>query len=205
MQDWIINGPTDAKNTFLFAHGAGAGKTHEFMELVATGLGHSGIRVIRFNFPYMQRMLDEGKRLPPNRAPVLLDSFRQVIAEVNIQSLYIGGKSMGGRMASLLADENKVKGLILFGFPFHPVGKPEKLKGEHLESIITPSLLLQGERDNMGSKGEVLAYPLSNSIKRHFLRDGDHSFKPRKASGYTLTQNMEQAIQLAAEFIHEQR
>lgn len=118
--------------TFIFAHGAGADMDHDFMAAVASGLAARGIRVVRFNFPYMVKRAEDGKRRPPDRAPKLLEAFEAVIAEYASGSVVIGGKSMGGRMASLLSDHPQVAGIACLGFPFHPPGKPEKFKGGSL-------------------------------------------------------------------------
>ena len=98
------------------------------------------------------------------------------------KTLLIGGKSLGGRIASLVADETEVAGLVCLGYPFHPTGKPEQLRIEHLKSIHTTTLIVQGERDPFGNRQEVAGYKLSKHIRVHWLPDGDHSFKPRKAS-----------------------
>ncbi|MCE2569984.1 alpha/beta hydrolase [Motilimonas eburnea] len=201
-QTLLIDGASShSGHSFILAHGAGAGMDHPFMTQMAQGIASHGIKVIRFNFPYMQRMLAEQRRLPPNKAPILLEAFEQVIAQVADGSVMIGGKSMGGRMASHLMHLPQVKGGVFLGFPFHPPGKPERLKGEHLADINKPCLLIQGERDTMGSKEEIAQYSLSPLIEMAFLTDGDHSFKPRKASGVSYQQNMAQAIELTAKFI----
>lgn len=186
--------------TFLFAHGAGAGMDHEFMVSVANGLSAHGIRVIRFNFPYMERRMAEGTKRPPDRAPKLLEAFEHQIEQIS-GPLVIGGKSMGGRMASHLADHPRVLGVACLGFPFHPPGKPEKYKGEHLATINKPCLILQGERDTFGKKEEFDTFDLSSSIETLFIPDGDHGFKPRKRSGYTEMGNIELAVNAIAGFI----
>ncbi|MFO6422900.1 alpha/beta fold hydrolase [Motilimonas sp. KMU-193] len=198
----LIDGESSTcEHTFILAHGAGAGMAHPFMAEIAKGVAEHGIRVVRFNFPYMQRMLAEERRLPPNKAPQLLAAFEQVIEQVADDNVVIGGKSMGGRMASHLLHLPQVKAGVFLGFPFHPVGKPERLKGEHLADTAKPCLLIQGERDTMGTQAEIMQYALSPLIQLAFLTDGDHSFKPRKASGVSYQQNMQQAIELTAKFI----
>ena len=173
-----------------------------FMETVARGLGERGIDVVRFEFPYMAARRTGGKAGAPDRQPVLLDAWRRLIEENRgAGGLFIGGKSLGGRMASMVADEMNVRGLICFGYPFHPPGKPENLRTAHLESLRTPALIIQGERDPFGTPAEVASYRLSPAIKVEWLRDGDHSFKPRKSSGSTERENLERAIDLAAAFL----
>lgn len=203
MTNYLIDGEQGAP-IFIFAHGAGAGMDHDFMSAVSQGLAKQGIQVIRFNFPYMVKRAEDGKRRPPDRAPKLLEAYQQVIAEYAQQrSVVIGGKSMGGRMASLLADDEKVAAVACLGYPFHPPGKPENYKGEHLASVSKPLLILQGERDTFGKKEEFSDFVLSSSVQVEFLPDGDHSFKPRKKSGHTEQGNIDLAVQRLAKFIFE--
>ena len=201
MNNWLIDGEEHSQYTFVFAHGAGAGMEHEFMQSVAKGLAFKGIRVIRFNFPYMIKRAEDGKRRPPDRAPKLLEAYQEVIEQVDAQKLVIGGKSMGGRMASHLSEHEKVAGVACLGFPFHPPGKPDKYKGEHLAELSKACLILQGERDTFGKREEFPAFNLSDSVSVEFIPDGDHSFKPRKSSGHTEQQNIALAVEKLAKFI----
>ncbi|KAB0302933.1 alpha/beta hydrolase [Vibrio fortis] len=201
MNNWLIDGEEHSQYTFVFAHGAGAGMDHEFMQSVAKGLAFKGIRVIRFNFPYMIKRAEDGKRRPPDRAPKLLEAYQEVIEQVDAQTLVIGGKSMGGRMASHLSEHEKVAGVACLGFPFHPPGKPDKYKGEHLAELSKACLILQGERDTFGKREEFPAFDLSDSVSVEFIPDGDHSFKPRKSSGHTEQQNIALAVEKLAKFI----
>ncbi|MFM2597525.1 alpha/beta fold hydrolase [Vibrio fortis] len=201
MNNWLIDGEEHSQYTFVFAHGAGAGMDHEFMQSVAQGLVFKGIRVIRFNFPYMIKRAEDGKRRPPDRAPKLLEAYQEVIEQVDAQTLVIGGKSMGGRMASHLSEHEKVAGVACLGFPFHPPGKPDKYKGEHLAELSKACLILQGERDTFGKREEFPAFDLSDSVSVEFIPDGDHSFKPRKSSGHTEQQNIALAVEKLAKFI----
>ncbi|MFA0506244.1 alpha/beta fold hydrolase [Vibrio sp. 10N.222.54.B12] len=202
MNNVIIDGE-DNPITFIFAHGAGAGMDHEFMQSVAKGLAFKGIRVIRFNFPYMIKRAEDGKRRPPDRAPKLLEAYQEIIEQVDADKLVIGGKSMGGRMASHLSEVDKVAAMACLGFPFHPPGKPEKYKGEHLAELAKPCLILQGERDTFGKREEFADFDLSDSIRVEFIPDGDHSFKPRKNSGYTEQQNIALTVEKLSAFIKE--
>ncbi|MEZ8698572.1 alpha/beta fold hydrolase [Vibrio lentus] len=202
MSNLIIDGE-DNPVTFVFAHGAGAGMDHEFMQSVAKGLAFKGIRVIRFNFPYMIKRAEDGKRRPPDRAPKLLEAYQDIIEQVDADKLVIGGKSMGGRMASHLSEVDKVAAMACLGFPFHPPGKPEKYKGEHLAELAKPCLILQGERDTFGKREEFADFDLSDSIRVEFIPDGDHSFKPRKSSGYTEQQNIAVTVEKLSAFIKE--
>ncbi|MEO9493588.1 MAG: alpha/beta fold hydrolase [Vibrio splendidus] len=202
MNNVIIDGE-DNPITFIFAHGAGAGMDHEFMQSVAKGLAFKGIRVIRFNFPYMIKRAEDGKRRPPDRAPKLLEAYQDIIKQCDADKLVIGGKSMGGRMASHLSEVDKVAAMACLGFPFHPPGKPEKYKGEHLAELQKPCLILQGERDTFGKREEFADFNLSDSIRVEFIPDGDHSFKPRKSSGYTEQQNIALTVEKLSAFIKE--
>ncbi|MFN2443931.1 MAG: alpha/beta fold hydrolase [Thermoanaerobaculia bacterium] len=186
---------------FLFAHGAGAPMDSPFMNEVAAALAGQGIRVIRFEFPYMAARR-AGARKPPDREAVLLDTWRTIIAAHRGEGpVFIGGKSMGGRMATMIADEVDVEGVICFGYPFHPPGKPDKLRIAHLRDIRTPVLMLQGTRDALGFREEIEPMELSKAVRIEWIEDGDHSLKPRVKSGRTLEANLDQASKAAADFI----
>lgn len=199
------NGPVDGP-LFVFAHGAGAGADSRFMENIAQGLALRGIRVARFNFPYMQQAIDNATRRPPERADKLIVQYAALIAAIE-QPMVIGGKSMGGRIASLLAaqlssaEDSHIKGVACLGFPFHPTGKPEKLRTEHFPLIKPPLLIIQGERDAMGNKGESESYCLPDDIQWLWLEDGDHSLKPRVKSGFTQQAHLQRAMDTLAVFI----
>ncbi len=200
----LTDGPEDAGTTILLAHGAGAGMDSESMQAFADGLAEEGLRVVRFEFPYMHRRRETGKRSGPDRLPVLMDTWRSAIEEQASNGsgrLVIGGKSMGGRVASMIADEAAVSGLVCLGYPFHPPGKPNKLRTAHLSELVTPTLIVQGTRDPFGKPEDVESYRLSDAIKFAWLEDGDHSFKPRKSSGRTQEQNDAEAVAAIAEFV----
>lgn len=201
LPDLLIDGPDTAPVTIALAHGAGAPMDSPFMVAFAEGLAARGLKCVRFEFPYMAERRATGKKRPPNRAPVLLETWRQVIEHLGPDNLVIGGKSMGGRMASMIArdleDEGTpVTGLVCLGYPFHPPGKPDKAEERlaHLLDIETPTLILQGTRDTFGDQDHVPALPLPPSVKVAWLEDGDHGFKPRKKSGRTEQQNWDQAL-----------
>jgi uncharacterized protein len=175
--------PSPSGPHVILAHGAGEGMDSVFMNAFAKGLADRGLRVVRFEFPYMAALRETGERRPPDRERVLRETWLRVIKTVAAETVFIGGKSMGGRIASLIADEAHVAGLVCLGYPFHPTGKPEQLRIEHLKTIKTPTLIIQGERDPFGNRHEVAGYKLSKHVRLHWLPDGDHSFKPRKASG----------------------
>lgn len=199
---FLTDGPDAAEQVYVFAHGAGGAMDTPFMTTVARELGQRGIRVVRFEFPYMAARRTGGKRGAPDREPVLLNTWREVVAQLGGgPRLFIGGKSMGGRMATLVADELKVRGAVVFGYPFHPPGQPNKLRTAHLENLTTPMLVLQGERDIFGSRDDVAGYHLSPQIRIEWIPDGDHSLKPRAKSGTTERQNLLHAIDTAAAFM----
>ncbi len=174
-----------------------------FMNQLAQGLAEAGAAVARFEFDYMAKRREDGRRRGPDRAPRLQEKFREVISELGSppQDLVIGGKSMGGRIASMIADELGVEGLLCFGYPFHPPGKPERVRTAHLQALRTPTLIVQGTRDRFGTQDEVQAYALSPAIELAWMDDGDHGFKPRKKSGRSLEQNMHEAVRAAAGFL----
>jgi hypothetical protein len=196
-----LDGPNDAARIVALAHGAGAPMDSPFMNAFAEGLAAQGFRVARFEFPYMAARRLDGRRRPPDPAPVLLDAWRAIIRRLGARGLVIGGKSLGGRMASLLADEMAIAGLICLGYPFHPPDRPETLRTEHLKTLKTPTLILQGERDPFGSRAEVAAYRLSPAIRLHWLKDGDHGFRPRHDSGLSERDNWLNGIAAVAAFI----
>jgi predicted alpha/beta-hydrolase family hydrolase len=200
----LIDGPADAPASLLLAHGAGAPMDSPFMAAIATGLAERGWRVVRFEFPYMAQSRLSGQRRAPDRLPKLLEAFRWQVAQETHRPLFIGGKSLGGRVASLLVDELAagvgVGGCLCFGYPFHPPGKPEQLRTEHLERLTTPTLILQGERDSFGKRAEVEGYALSDAIAVQWLAAGDHSFKPTRSSGLTEDGNWAAAVALADRF-----
>ncbi|AXA54793.1 alpha/beta family hydrolase [Pseudomonas thivervalensis] len=192
--------------TLILAHGAGAPMDSGFMEEMAARLAAQGVNVLRFEFPYMaQRRLDGGKR-PPNPAPKLLECWREVYATVRpyvAGRLAIGGKSMGGRMASLLADELGADALVCLGYPFYAVGKPEKPRVEHLAGLKTRTLIVQGERDALGNREAVQGYTLSPNIELLWLVAGDHDLKPLKASGFSHEHHLQAAAQAVAGFVSQ--
>ena len=195
----LLDGASDAPLTFLLAHGAGAPMDSPFMAAMATGLSQRDWGVVRFEFPYMQRSRQTGKKAAPDRFPVLEACFHeQITALVDRPGLIIGGKSMGGRVASQLleplAPSSNVRGCVCLGYPFHPPGHPEKLRTDHLMALASPLLVLQGERDTFGKPKEVEGYQLPAAISVAWIPDGDHSFKPRKSSGRSLDQNLALAI-----------
>jgi predicted alpha/beta-hydrolase family hydrolase len=191
----LINEPSGTQAaTLVLAHGAGGTMDSQPLTFFGEYLAAKHIRVVRFEFPYMRLRRTEGRRRGPDSPEVLLQTWRDVIAHLGGGAqLVIGGKSMGGRIASMVADEMEVRGLVCLGYPFHPPGKPQQLRISHLKALKTPTLVLQGERDPFGGPEEVSGYLLSKEIRIHWIPDGDHSFKPRKQSGHTETGNLNEA------------
>jgi predicted alpha/beta-hydrolase family hydrolase len=200
----LFDGPDAAPLTLVLAHGAGGPMDSGFMTKVARGVAERGFRVARFEFPYMHARRLGAKRGAPDREPVLRECWLSTIQKLGGGGrLAIGGKSMGGRIASMVADQASVRGLVCLGYPFHPPGKPERLRTAHLAGLATPALILQGERDPFGTREDVAGYTLSPAIRIHWIEGGDHSFKPPAKSGRTEAGNVQEAIAAAAEFLIE--
>jgi uncharacterized protein len=203
--NFIFDGPIDGP-LFVFAHGAGAPADSDFMQTIALGLAKRGIRVARFNFPYMQQRIAKGTKRPPERVPKLIEQLQSLLNSID-KPMIVGGKSMGGRIASLVASDSQhqcnknIKGIACLGFPFHPTGKPEKLRTDHFKFIQQPILIIQGDRDTMGTKEEVATYDLPANIEWLWLTDGNHDLKPRIRSGHSHQQHLERAIDTLADFI----
>jgi predicted alpha/beta-hydrolase family hydrolase len=202
----LTNGPEDAPTTLVLAHGAGGPMDSPFMVRVATGIAAGGVRVARFEFPYMDARRRGERSGPPDPEPVLRRRWLDVIAQMGGGGrLVIGGKSLGGRIASLIADEAGARGLVCLGYPFHPPGQPERLRTAHLQDFRTPALLVQGTRDPFGSRDEVCSYRLSSRIRLAWIEDGDHSFKPRARSGRSEEETLAEAVALVTAFLAELR
>ena len=195
---WLWDEPPQAaSSTLILAHGAGAPMDSPFMQTMAQGLVARGVRVVRFEFAYMAQRRVDGRKRPPNPQAQLLQQWREVHAQVRQRvsgPLSVGGKSMGGRMASLLADELGASVLICLGYPFYAAGKPEKPRVAHLAALRTPTLIIQGERDTLGNKETVAGYELSAAIELHWLQAADHDLKPLKASGFSHQQHLQTAV-----------
>ncbi|OWV61255.1 alpha/beta hydrolase [Rhizobium sp. N122] len=192
---FLLQGPRDARFTILLAHGAGAPMDSASMTSAAEALATVGFRVARFEFTYMAARRS-GDRKPPPRAETLNPEYEAAIAELGVDGpLIIGGKSMGGRVASMIADDlharGKIAGLLCLGYPFHPPGQPTKLRTAHLKRLTTPALICQGTRDEFGTRDEVPGYDLSDRIEILWLEDGDHDLKPRKTiSGFSAADHL---------------
>lgn len=204
--DFLFDGPARAKRTILLAHGAGAAMDSPSMTAMAGSLAGAGFRVARFEFDYMASRRRSPKRKPPPRADTLGPEYIAAVAALKARGpLIIGGKSMGGRVASMVADElhaaGRVAGLLCLGYPFHPPDKPSQLRTSHLAGLKTPALIVQGTRDPFGTREEVAAYELSRAIKVLWLEDGDHDLRPRKSvSGFSMADHLATMAQAVAKW-----
>lgn len=195
---FLFDGPEDARVTLLLAHGAGAPMDSASMNATTKALAAQGFRVVRFEFGYMaSRRTPDGKK-PPPKAEKVMPEFIAAVHDLGPPAgpLIIGGKSMGGRVASMVADElfaaNRIAGLLCIGYPFHPPGRPQQLRTAHLIDLKTPTLICQGTRDEFGDRYEVGEYGISDEIEVFWLEDGDHDLKPRKAiSGFTTAGHLQ--------------
>ncbi|MEM9027380.1 MAG: alpha/beta family hydrolase [Pseudomonadota bacterium] len=203
------SGPQRPDLHILLAHGAGAPMDSPFMNMFANDASAHNLTVARFEFAYMAQRRTGGQKRPPSPVAQLCDEYRTTLRAYREQcgddaAILIGGKSMGGRVASMIADEafaaGQIAGVVCLGYPFHPQSKPEVLRTDHLRETVCPMLILQGERDPLGSRDEVAGYDLSSTISVHWIGDGDHDFGPRGRSGFTKTGNIKAAASATAEF-----
>ncbi len=194
----------------LLAHGAGAPMDSTFMEQMTTLLAARQIETWRFEFPYMARRRTGGKKRPAPKAETLLGEYRTAaMAAAGGLTLIVGGKSMGGRIASMVADDllaaGQCVGLVCLGYPFHPPNQAQTWRIMHLEKLACPALIVQGERDPFGNRVEVEALiargELPSSVTLDWIGDGDHDFGPRGASGFTRKGNLAAAADAVAAFV----
>lgn len=204
---WLKEG--DSGPLLLLAHGAGAPMDSRFMSALSTALVAAGVRVWRFEFSYMAGRRQGKSRRPPPAAPVLLAEWHTAITSSEAGRLpFIGGKSLGGRMASQLVAQSAtpgVQGCLCFGYPFYPPAKPDSWRTGHFPDLSVPTWIAQGERDTFGSRERVLAHlacGLADNPEIEWIPDGNHDFEPRKRSGATWKANLELAATRAAAFMH---
>lgn len=211
--NWIRSG--DSGPLLLLAHGAGAPMDSDFMEHLAVRLADAGVRVWRFEFDYMARRRLGASRRPPPRVRVLLEEWRHVLrlASFGEEGVFIGGKSMGGRLASLLAagagDEAKglpLSGCLCFGYPFHPPGKPDRWRTDHFSALTVPTWIAQGERDPFGKREHVCEHlargaDTNPALAIEWIPDGNHDLMPPKRGVATWESNLDQAARKAAKFM----
>ena len=205
--DFLFDGPEDARVTILLAHGAGAPMDSASLTAAAKALADAEFRVARFEFGYMAGRR-QGIRKPPPKAETVMPEYVAAIDDLGPTNgpLIIGGKSMGGRVASMIADAEfaakRVAGLVCLGYPFHPPGRPEQLRTKHLLGMHTPALIVQGTRDEFGNRYEVGDYGLSDQIELLWLEDGDHDLKPRKAiSGFTTAGHLKTLAEAVCDWV----
>ncbi len=199
---------SDLGPLLILAHGAGAPMTSPFMELFSQLLVERSLATARFEFAYMAARRSGGKKRPPPKAETLIGEYNVAVAVAEVRwpgrRLLIGGKSMGGRVASLVAAElhaaGRCAGLVCLGYPFHPPNTPQNLRTAHLAALECPTLIVQGERDPFGTKAEVAGMSLSRSIGFHWAGDGDHDLGPRGGSGFTRKANLASAADAVAAF-----
>lgn len=193
---FLNDSPEEARGTITLAHGAGAPMDSAAMTGAATALTEAGFRVARFEFGYMASRRTAGTRKPPPRADKLTGEYLAAVEALGATGpLVIGNKSMGGRVASILADElhaaGRIAGLLCLGYPFHPPEKPQPLRTAHLMSLKSLTLICQGTRDPFGTQDEVVGYDLSAAIELLWLEDGDHDLKPRNTvSGFSAADHL---------------
>ena len=202
LTDVIIAKATEPKARLLLAHGAGAAASSDFMQQLALELAALHIEVWRFNFAYMQQFVATGKRSLPGKMPLLVDEFaHQILLCPADLPLFIGGKSMGGRVASQLSADSRVNAIFAFGYPFHA---PKKLswRTEHFSALGCPLFIVQGERDAFGNVAELTdkSWP---RVALHWLSDGDHDFNPRVKTGLIQQQLIAQAARFCSRKIDE--
>lgn len=204
---FVFDGSEDARITILLAHGAGAPMDSASMTATAKALADVGLRVARFEFGYMASRRTAAGRRPPPRAETVMPEYLAAIDDLGATNgpLFIGGKSMGGRVASMVADPlfaaRRIAGLVCLGYPFHPPGRPEQLRTKHLINVMTPTLICQGTRDEFGTRDDVAGYGLSAAIKLVWLEDGDHDLKPRKSvSGFSTADHLKTVAEAVAGF-----
>lgn len=209
---FLFDGPDEARVTILLAHGAGAPMDSASMNATAAALAAAGFRVGRFEFGYMASRRTEAGRRPPPRAERVMPEYLAAVDDLGPTSgpLIIGGKSMGGRVASMVADDlyaaGRIAGLLCLGYPFHPPGRPEQLRTRHLVGLRTPALIVQGTRDEFGTPDEVAGYGLAPGIELVWLADGDHDLRPRKAiSGFSAADHLRTMADAVAGWVARRR
>lgn len=212
MTDRLFDRAPDDAPVVLLAHGAGVGYDSPFMERLAHSLNTHGVTVVRFEFPYMQKRRLDGRKRPPDRQTVLLEHFEGLVRECRQEigdqrTLVVGGKSMGGRMASLLAvapgAADQIQGVACFGYPFHPPGKPDRWRTAHFSELAVPLAVFQGTRDPFGKPEELEGHgPLPPAVRLHWLEGGNHDLRPMKKQGLAEDALIDESARLAADFAH---
>jgi predicted alpha/beta-hydrolase family hydrolase len=194
-----------SRSALILAHGAGTTQAHPSMVKIATAIASHGIDVITFNFRYTE----EGRKIP-DRNDVLEATWMAAIdgvrahADLRAKRLYVGGRSMGGRIATqVVAKGAEVAGVVLLGYPLHPPSRPDKLRSEHLPRIRVPMLFVQGERDAFGTPEELapIVKGLAAGTRLYIVQGGDHSFARPKSSGETIDDTLARVAAEVAQFM----
>ncbi|MGO2133129.1 MAG: alpha/beta family hydrolase [Halomonas sp.] len=192
----------------LITHGAGAGLDSKMLLAYRSALAEEGVQTIGMEFAYLREMRKTGRRRPPPKVECLVGELTpacDILSQVSQSPLWLGGKSMGGRVASMLAARDGAAGLVLCGYPFHPKGRPDKLRLDHWRQLSCPTLVLQGARDPFGNRAEVEGYTLPGSVTVRWLEDGDHDWQPRRASGLSQAELICLAAKETAAFMSRSR
>ena len=202
----LINGPKKAKNILLLAHGAGAPMDSMFMNTISDGLNKNGIITIRFEFPYMSKKRS-GKNTFPDKFDMLCEFYNKIYFKIKKtnpdKNIWLGGKSMGGRVSSEISRSLDIKGVIVFGYPFHPINKLDKIRLESLQLSGPPILIIQGTRDKFGTIAEVKKYKIHKNNTICWIKDGDHSYNTLKKSILSSEEAIIQAYNEASLFIKQ--
>jgi predicted alpha/beta-hydrolase family hydrolase len=188
----------------VLAHGAGAPSRSEFMQVFAKGLTARGLPTTLFDFTYMQK----GRRIP-DRMPQLMDRMKSVAQDAAHElgaptRVLLGGKSMGGRVATHLAAEGyPCAGLVVLGYPLHPAGKPQERREQHLSKVHVPALFIAGTRDTLAEQAllEKAVQALAGPTTLHWIEGGDHSFAPAARSGRTTRETWDEAMDAVIAFV----
>lgn len=203
-------GPLSRINHLILAHGAGAPMTSPFLTTISELLNKHEITVHRFEFPYMREQRLSGGRRPPPRVEALIENYLRAIHTCinklpSAARLFIGGKSMGGRVATLVAAlpeiKKNIEGLVLLGYPFHPPKKPKSLRTEALRDCEMVTLIVQGTRDPFGTQQEVLGYRLPKSVKLLWIEGGNHDLKPPASSKHSHQDALHETAYAIAAFV----
>lgn len=203
--DLLRTGPSGVPRLVL-AHGAGAAMDSDWMNQICDLLATRDIGTVRFEFTYMAARRTGGRK-PPPKAETLVGEYLAVLSALEDgPSPVIGGKSMGGRVASLVAEEawraGRIAGLACLGYPFHPPDKPTQLRTAHLAALTVPTLICQGTRDPFGTRDEVPGYALPSAIDLFWIEDGDHDLKPRKSvAGFGFKEALDRVADRLADFV----
>jgi predicted alpha/beta-hydrolase family hydrolase len=205
LTDFAFQGPKrGADRAVLLAHGAGADMHAATLTAFTDALADAKVPSLRFNFPYKAR----GARAP-DRAPVLEAAVREAAAalvqrtKLPPERLVLGGRSMGGRICSMVAADDGALGLVLLGYPLHPPGRATQLRVEHFARLHVPTLFVSGTRDAFGTPAELKrhAKKLKGPVAFHWIETGDHGFKPLKSSGLTVDAVLAEAAAAVVEFV----